>query len=329
MNKQILAGLAVLLLVGGMASGEAASPAGADSAALQYRYEDFRIGYIGEGVGDLVAMPKAMETDGYENALVLTLVRLPTTMESELATTGFGDSGRIPGPFRYEVVAVKPGGGVSIMIDAGTGISGESRQLDGISSGEKGIFLFSRSPGGTGGDYPRIMYFSGKRRSLSFDSANYTGSRPGEKIRKYSREISRRIGARNAASLPVKISAEPPLKIAIRGLAGWGADLREIPAGPDPKGEEYIKGICAGVDREHNLYLLMTRRGGDEEFSTRKSQDLVIMAPDGTRLATIELPPWRDDLWSSGGENLLIGRDGGILQLWSRGNTAYLRRWSR
>ena len=299
------------------------------SQPLQYQYEDVRIGYIGEGVGDLVAMPRAMDMDENENALVLTLVRLPTTMESDLVATGYSDSGRVPGPFRYEVVAIKPNGGVSILIDGGTGRSGETRQLNGLAAGGNGIFLFSRSPGGGVGGFSRILYFSGKRRSLSFDSDNYTGSRLQEITRRHSRVIFRRIESRDVAGLPVKISSSPRMAVSVRGLAGWGADLREIAVGPDTNGEEYTRGICAGVDNEHNLYLLMTRRGGDEEFSTRKSQALVVMSPDGTCLATLDLPPWRDDLWSSGGENLLVGGDGSVLQLWSRGNTAFLRRWSR
>ena len=319
MNCRIFGAIAVVMLAPGFSSGE---------SAIQYKYLDSRLGYIGEGVGDVAAMPVGLDVDIAGQALVLLKIRVLTTSENELSVTGFGDSGRSPGPFRHEVIGVGPDGGVTVLLDGGPGITGESNPLNGLASDGKGIYLFSGVPAAGNGAFTRLRYFSGKRRGLVFDSdRNTSQNRPGM-FAKFSQSLSGILEKRRLVAGSVRIVPGPVLAVRVRGLPGWDDAGKDAVIGSDPQGREYQGGTCIGVDDDSNLYVLVSRRVEDDEFAVRRPQDLVVLGPDGRRLAVLELKPWRDDLWSSAGENIRIRGNGDILQLWSQGNQFSLRRWS-
>ena len=325
MNHPVIAPFSAFILASGIVWAGSAIP---EVPQYNYLYEDIRLGAIGEAVGDLVAVPQDFDADEDGEAVILLRIRIPAVKEGEVSATGYlGETGRIPGPFRYAVAAVSRAGEVTDLIDAGPGRIAEDHPFNGLACGNRGVYLFNKTTEGGKEGFPRLRYYPGTKRAQEYNSDMPAGKNGPAKLARYAMGAAKILESRKLAVAPVEVIIPPKPLVRVRGVPGWGGEMREVAIGPDREGGQYIGGLCVGIDAASSLYLLMTRPGGGEEFAVRRPQDLVIISREGERVATVELAPWRDDLWSSNGENIRVRRDGTILELWSQGSQVSLRRW--
>jgi len=312
-----------LLLAPGVIWGEAQGQAG---TPVVYRYEDFRLGSIGPSGGDIIAIPPEIEVDGSDVVLVLVRSRISTTKEADIPEKGRrAVKAGTAGQFKYEVVGVTPRGTVTALIDAGPGYPGEPGPFRGLVPVDGGIYLYGAGPGGLS----RIRFYSGKKMKLAFNSSGPAGDRPDPAFTRHAQAISRVLDSRKRAVSGVSVGRSPRMNARNNAVEGWGGKYHEVDIGTDGNGNEYADGVCVGVDGMAAIYLLMTRIASDEDFGVRRAQDLVILSGRGERVAALELPPWRKDLWASGGGNIRVMNDGTVYQLWSNGTGVLVRRWTR
>jgi len=327
MHGYLLAIIPALLLASPMAMGSATLIS--DSQYI-YRQVDSRLGNLGDGVGDIVTVPHEIEMDRQGRTLVLLKVRVLPTREEELSARGYSnESGRMPGPYRYELMAVSAEGEVKTIIEGESGSFGDANPLNGVASGEDGIYLFSRGADmGPDGIF-KVRYYSGKNRKLSFTSDSGKSANVSREFGKHARAILKIIEKKGSTPFPVKIITSPLVAVMGKGVPGWREDTMILERPINGYTGTYSGGVCVGIDDQSRLYLLMTRQGPEDDFAVRQPQDLIVMTKEGHGAAVIELPPWREDLWSSNGENIRILGDGSIVQLWGQGRQVSLRRWVR